>query len=897
MLLMVLLMLILITVTTVLMYNSSRRGHVHPTPPPPSNVGGIYNVTTAYYFATAADAQMAFTEMQTITNGCLPPPPPNDRGVYNYVKIGSLASTAASWQQYQEAWNGTSPGECVFYGLLEAAERTGYAAGPADLCQAYVSATLQFFAVTRLTSLQRANLFQNLIAGVLVAWPLNMYFQNSLGANWQVTIANEMLSVINGFTGNLARLGTGDIQAIATQHCNAYFASDQPAYYNSALQPYLAYPFQGLINKQASTFAGDALQGLLGDLEIPAGGIFKAVYIVDPNGVLAADPAVQLFLQSTVGGTGAPVTVLSTSVAVSLQNIVASIYLVPGVSVDPAKVPVLVVGRYVDDAQAYQTVSVTAAQLQFALSPQDPTGYLQGQDLGLLLHNAASFASMSVMDFDEAWPWEAGLGAGFQPSKFVSDAVNLLMNTPVYAGTVAAQSLLDTFEIKNTLVAGVDVGGRLAGQQFLASLAQQGLSAGLHRMSFAMQLQIEVATPYNTSVAAATAQLLGDAAGGSGGYNSAAWPAGMGGESPITPGVPAQVDLRVTYPGCIPPVVNQGSCDCCWAIASSHAVAANMCIQKGVQFTGGGFVSAQQIITCSIGVVTSTQGCAPQGAMTGFSFLEGDATSDKCQPYTANTPTAPGCKTQCVDGSRPPLVGGIAQGSAKLLQTPADVKAALAKGQYVASAFMIPDDFTQFFPVTPGTPSHNTGVYPIKPSINFAGSGLHMVPLVGYNDAPPAGTPPYWIMENSWSQYQCDGGFCNMQQDLAGVVTKNTMWFGNFAVVATPRVDATAPAAAVAIAAQASSTISQTANAPGTQPSIFTSTVSCPTVVLNSQQSASSAAIQGCPNSAQQVVQRLTSSSSSSSHSSAPRSTARPEGGVLSLFTLTLAVVLPLLLL
>lgn len=816
----------------------SSRPPAGPKPGGGGNVGGIYNATAPFYSAGTYEVGLIAALLTNITNGCTPPPPPHDRGIYNVLKTGTLAQTRASWALYKDTFNGTGPGDCIFYGLDELEERTGLIEGPADICHAYVSATLQFFAVTRLTGAQQANLFENILTGVLTAFPLNMYFQNSLGLSWQVTVANQVLASVTAFTGGLSRLGSGDVQTYATGLCNPYFAVDQPGYYLPQVQPYLAFPFQNLVNKLSKTFVGARLQTLLGDLVIPEGLAFKAVYYIDPAGEngLPSDPGAQLFVQTLLGGTLAPVTVLTTSVAESLITIVDDVYAVPGLSVNVSRVPVLVIGRYVDDAQAYQTVSVLPNTLLFALSPQDPTNYLQGADLGQVLHNAASFASMSVLDFDEAFAFEAGLGPAFAPQKFVADAIAVLMDDPVFAGTVQAQAVLDTFEAKNVLVNGVDVGGRLAGQVASAQIEAIGLATGLQRLSFSMQRQMQVGTPGQNATTAAA----GVAAGASVGSAT----------------LPTSISWTTSRPDCMVPVRNQGSCNDCWAIASSDAMSTNLCLQKGVPISGGGFLSTQQIVTCSIGVVTNTQGCAPQGAFTGFTMMEGDITSEKCQPYASTSANAGGCQTQCRDGSRPPLVGGVAQGSTQLLQTPADIKAALQTGP-LAAAFTIPADFATFFPVTFGSVSHDTRVYPLTSTTNFAGMGQHMVLLTGYNDAPASG-PAYWEIQNSWGTGQCNAGVCFMAQATeangASVIAKSVIWFDNFAIRATPRLDPTTPAAAIESAAAQQIT---SATQPGTLPAIYSSQVSCPTLLLNAQQSAQSAAIQGCPNSAAAAVAKL----------------------------------------
>ena len=798
----------------------------HAQTPSNTKLGGTYPDTAGIPFADTYELSLIYTTMQSITNGCTPPIFPTPAPIYNVLKTGTLASTQSSWAQYKTQYNGTGAGQCYFYGLAEATLRDGITEGPADLCHAFLVAGLQFFAVNNLTVAQQNDLFGMLDLAILTAFPLNMYWKNSLGLNWDVNLANALLtSVVLPFIAGTQR----DIRVLATGFCNPSFASDQPNYFTPALLPRLAFPWEGLVDKLAKTVMTNPLQAILGGLTIPAGLGFKNVYIIsDPSNPNGLDPGtngeVNSFIQAALGGSGAPVTVLNAPVAESLNAILNSVFTTAGF-INPDAVPVLVIGRYIDDAQTYQSFKVQPNTIMFALSPDDPPDFLQGQNLGVVLQNAASSGSISVFDFDVEFAFEPGLGPDFHPAHGASDFLNLLIGTHVYAGSTAAFGILDTFAIKNTLVAGVDVGGRMTRVLALNDLVAQGISLGLVKHSFSMELIQNVA---NYS-----------AGGVGGGGNQPA-----GGSAPP----PASYDWRATAPQCVPPATNQQSCENCWAHSSTQSMSARICIAFGIAQSN--FLSIQQVTACSTNLVTNTNGCDPQYPSTGFTFMSGDMTTTSCMPVIFTTANAGGCPTQCANGGKPPLAGGTVQGTYRALQTAADIKQEILANGPIAVGITVPSDILSYFPLS--TPTSESVIYPISASTNFFNPGGHMVQAWGWDDTTH---PPSWIIKNSWGGTQGNNGFIRLAQDVNNVLTGKVPWVDTQGFTATPR-QPTQPTDPVAVILSTQTTAGPS-NAPGSQTAIFTATISCPNMILNANQSTAAASIQGCPNSASTLQKNI----------------------------------------
>lgn len=784
------------------------------------SVGGSAAYTSGIYFVHPYELNLAFLAMQNITNTCSPPTFPTPDPIYNILQTGTYASTLASWAALKALVSGTGPNQCIFYGIMEMELLTGLAEGPADICQGYMSAGLQYFAVNNFTQAQTANFLNYIQLAVLSAYPLNLYWRNSLGSlNWDINLANQINTLVLAFLNPSSPASARDIQSIAMSFCNPYFASDIPDYTNPTLLTQLSFPWEGLIARQSHTLMATAFQNAIGYMGPTPGSNMSAIYIIDPGGVngLENNTLVQLFL-ANVAPTPAPVVLTTVSVADALAAIAQSMFLSAGSNIiNPAAVPVMIIGRYVDSMQAYQSFQIPAGTTYIMLSNDDPNNLLHGQDLGTVLQNAAASGSMSVLDLQIEQAFEYSLGPAFHPQKAVSDFVNLVIGTTVQAGSTAALGLLPTFAMAFTLVAGVDIGGRYDGELMIVELEAGGVSTGYKFHSFAMQLTETVA-----NVTANTSDIS------------------FGGGTP--PGtLPSKFSWRTQMPQCLPPVINQGSCNDCWAISTTHAMSARLCIASGGTTPASQFLSLQQVVACSTNLITNTDGCDAQYPSTAFTFMMGDVTTTQCMPAVFTGTKAGGCPAQCTNGVQPPFAGGILGGSYASLQTPKDIKASLIADGPLAIGIGLPTDFYQFF--RSNVPQAQ--IYPLTPQTKFAAGEGHMMMLTGFDDTT---SPPSWEIQNSWSEQCGVNGYIYLAQDVNGYLKNRGPWVDYNGYIAKPRTTPTSPNAVLSKVTTLVNTNGQAK--PGTLPSVYTASVSCPNMVLNRNQSSASAAIQGCPNSA-----------------------------------------------
>jgi hypothetical protein len=169
--------------------------------------------------------------------------------------------------------------------------------------------------------------------------------------------------------------------------------------------------------------------------------------------------------------------------------------------------------------------------------------------------------------------------------------------------------------------------------------------------------------------------------------------------------LPTSFDARTNWPGCIGPVVDQGTCGSCWAVSSASVISDRLCIgrrdvlgDKNATFVA---LSALQIVSCDMGHFSpghnQNKGCKGGQPWAAFEYAEkskeGGLVSDKCLPYLQSdggpigtcttepcltfqaTPKCPTKKT-CKDGE------GAWSKNAHALEK--------GEGSYVVSSLLIP---------------------------------------------------------------------------------------------------------------------------------------------------------------------------------------------------------------
>lgn len=197
--------------------------------------------------------------------------------------------------------------------------------------------------------------------------------------------------------------------------------------------------------------------------------------------------------------------------------------------------------------------------------------------------------------------------------------------------------------------------------------------------------------------------------------------------SPVTESVvPATFDARQQWPGCVQPVMNQGSCGSCWAFATTQALSDRFCVASGRSVNV--VLSPQQLTSCD------KQNLACQGGwlQKAWAFMENNGiVTNNCMPYTSGNLAVPSCPSSFPNCQ----TYRVRASTTRTVNTIAAIQDAIYNGGPVSAAFTVYNDFY----------SYTSGVYR-----HVAGGvvGGHAIELVGWGVASD-GTP-YWIAKNSW---------------------------------------------------------------------------------------------------------------------------------------------------
>lgn len=810
--------------------------------PPPGphkaalTTGGSAAQTAPNVFIDNTALTYLFETMTDLTNDC------NIANTIGYdLVLGSAATTLASWQQAKAQLNGT----CDFYGLVSMEFRTNALEGPLDICYAYASVGFQIVQIYYNNTLPFDFLGQ-LLTAYGVSYPLKMYWDRSSFTPYDVASAylnqvNLYIAAAQAWQRSGGSTQAPSISTYQSAFCNPYFGQDNLGQYNSLFQPWLAFPFEGLIQKLADTYIPVAIQNILGGIEFTAQQEIKNVYAIGSQYI--GDVNIELFNAAVLGGLN--IIILTDPPQVAVPAIKQSLY--SSGNVNSSAVPVFVFATYTDNVAFYSSFAAQGGSLMlfgFTDEQSQVSGVLP-VNIATELQNAIGAPIMSAMDFTTTHPYEVTFGPDYVTEKFVADLITLCIGTQVNAQSTVSGDILNTFAIKNTAAfLGpnniLDIGGRLTQEQALAAFSQQGASLGLQMPAFSIQLTESTPAGGNLTAAAMIA-----------------------GVSPPGPN-PLKFDWRNVAPACLATVISQGQCENCWAISSSHAMSARLCIAQGAAgLSQNRFLSTHHVTTCSQ-LPQGQNGCQPQMPQTGFSFMTGDVHSFQCMPTIDTGTSASGCQQSCNAGSGGSLsdVNGILQGTYIKYDNPTDIKTALVNGGPLAVGISVPSDLLTTFPLY--TPNPN-GVYMINPSVYTIGG--HMIMLVGYDDTA---NPPYWIVQNSWGSTQGQGGYLKLQQDPHGTLSKSGMWVDRYGWAATPRPLFQATSPTVVLTSLVTSN-----NGKQPTPTVYTNQLGCPNLVVNTNQSAIQASLQGCPNSAG-TLNTVTKQSTTGGHTIGAASSLHP---------------------
>jgi len=767
-----------------------------------TTIGGPLLVQSRVTAVDDASLNRAFELFTTLS---LYGKPPLSDPVYAVVQLGNLGDTTTGWQALKVRVK--QLGLLNFVGLDYMENSTMLKEGVCDICHAYFVGFLEI--VEKRPDLVNLAEFQGVASEVLdVLYPLNVFWQVSTVQPWD--IAGQLVLTKNNFLADANRTA----ERYARQFCNQYFAMDQPDYFNPVFWPFLAHGFELMVRRDSHILIPNEVQRLFGDMAHPPATVVKQIFFL---GSAYEEYGDALGLLVTAFFSGVPTTNLTALDTVQALAAVQSFISISAngirnVQLNASAVPVVVIARYTDDAGIYNAFKVLQSSVIFIFTDDDPFGVLTGGiSIGsTILNDASSSRNMAVFDVTTPAALDGALGLDYRVSKQVSEFLLAIFGMKVTAGTNQTQTILSTFGIVDTLANGdtIDLGSRYSEQLFHQNLASLGLSLGVAHHSFAMQLESEFYEP-----------VLGSTSSAPTGYTA-----------------PAFVDWTKRAPQCIPPVIDQGRCSNCWAIAPSDAMSIQNCVVNGVPLPDR--LSHQHVTGCSN--TLGGNGCDPQPISTAWSFFLGDIHTANCMPYIDTGTTDSGCPTKCANPASGTLdtVFGIVQGSYVKVSGAANIKHFLDTVGAITAAICVPLDLLDFFQLG----VFNDGVY--NPTSNPGCTGGHDTLLLGYYDNVPV---PYWLIQNSWSKAFAANGIFKVAQNIPFFVG-HTFWIetDTYGAVIRPLAQASVnPPTTVQVTTQNTSTTTTVRLRAKT----YVSPYGCPRYVQNSHQDNHAATIQGCASS------------------------------------------------
>jgi C1A family cysteine protease len=229
-----------------------------------------------------------------------------------------------------------------------------------------------------------------------------------------------------------------------------------------------------------------------------------------------------------------------------------------------------------------------------------------------------------------------------------------------------------------------------------------------------------------------------------------------------TPDLPGEFDWRKDKrgPSILPPVMAQGECGSCVAVAAVAALEAALGIACDV--TGSPIrLSAQYLFSCGGGQCRS--GWKLSEAV---KFLSAQGVPDHaCMPYQSSGGDDVSCSAACRDAEARRIQGVLAEQPTQGFIEIAEVKRAIAKAPVLANMVLYED-----------LEHYKSGIYR-----HVAGNqlGSHAIVLVGWSDEHRS-----WIARNSWGPAWGQAGYFEVAWDDVTLPARYTWLFDTSRAVA-----------------------------------------------------------------------------------------------------------------
>lgn len=772
-------------------------------------------------FIDQAAINLIYDYMLLVNDKCTPL---NTDPILSTLQQGTSSQTHASWSAFKVYIED----DCNFYFLTFISQLAGESEGPSEICYSYVYAGLQAVEIFLGNNLP-VDFYAKMQFLVSKAYPLNLYWAVGIATPYW-TVASDVVGIASDFINS----GNKDMSVYARRFCNKYFAKEDLDRYNPTLQPWLAFPFEGMLQRKSANLVPTVIRRVFGDLQISEVIGIKKVYAVGDS--YTANNGAVLLVDTLLNGI--PFQQIPGDISQALDVIKESL-LIPGSGgiINRSMTPVLVIARYADDQLVFDAFSFEQNAVLFIFTNDDPGNLLQFDIGSQMTANAISAVSMSIFDVTNDHPFEDDFGPDYAAVKDTSDYINHLIGTVVSLYQTTTYNILNTFAYKNAVIDGIDRGGLLDEKQLLQDLDDQGLSRGFIEHSFEMDTSLQT---YNLE-SANDDGISGDSLGG------IIEPL-LGAVPTSSSEIPDAWDWRKVNPECVPPVETQVSCNNCWGIASTNMINWRLCLKYKVPIEKR--MSIQHVTSCS--TIADRSGCEPQPASRGFGFMVGDVHSHPCMPRTVQSVADLGCLAKCEPGSSGTLeyVNGILPGSyASMFITDINaIKMEILRRGPITVGYRLSSQFLSTYPSGVQT----TAVF--NPPKGYTGPG-HMNVLVGWG-------PGFFICENSHGTNRGDKGFVYITENaIIGAWTAQPR-LGSIHV--TDQTSQGVPIIEITAVPQTQTPASTPAGGGGSgnggsttkKKNVYTNPYGCPKVMLNSSQTEAAASIEGCPASFQRKVNK-----------------------------------------
>ena len=594
-------------------------------------------VVTVTGGGTAAAAQTAFVDprgldlfldaLRTLTAGCMLPATDPAMAL---ATIGTHAHTDAGWAAVVAALAGnfTNGTGCQFYGLEMAQGRAGgqaAALGPVDMCHAYVNIGIDLLHALAGFHLP-ANITTYLNLAYDLAYPLNLFWGNT---NDPVYMRQQVTARLYQIVLCLTQPGTDctarpiDVQGIATQFCNVFFATDDLSYYNAAFMPWLKFPFPGLLPRDGDNVYAPQVRRLLSPQSVAAllangtalNASVAAVYVLDDPLANGTD-VLDLALDALLGGVPRYYPPLGGGTRAFLELVANHLQ-----ALDRGET-IVVAARYARDFNLFNSVNFVRSAGAFPpplfflfsnfLAPADHMPATPA-NLGLVPLEIQNFATsaqvVNLLDVVHTLgAFDRNYSREYAREKLVATFTATAINPILGLNMTATLQLLDTFALKNTVVQGRDLGGHVAAVRQGVYLDGLGYATGYKPLPLAVEAQVQ------TVIAPALARNRRDQA-----------------------SYPPAFDYRNgSRAACLRPSFAQGACGETWATAVVSAQSARFCLRGTTR--GWANLSLAHVAACAA-VPGISNGCEPGHPAVAATFLATlGAVSEQCFPAATTPP-------------------------------------------------------------------------------------------------------------------------------------------------------------------------------------------------------------------------------------------------------------------